>query len=122
MLGGEQAQCRAVKRRRVHDPDGPRAPRQQRLDLVPQRQIIAADLRDESCARLHVQLGGGVKDGFNLLPSFRRHHSFVNSRRSQASATFQSRVTVLGETCKTSAISLLSRPPKKRSSTTRALR
>src|SRR5881392_1229334 len=45
--------------------------------------------------------------------------STLNSRRSHAFASFQSCITVSGETFSTSAVSSTLSPPKKRSSTTR---
>ena len=52
----------------------------------------------------------------------RRDHFFLISLVNHAFASFQSRMTVCGETAKTSALSSTLRPPKKRNSTTRALR
>ncbi len=118
----EQAQRRRHGRRPVHDGDRTQTPFEQRLDLAPQRQVVAAGRRDVRAARARVQLGGGVKDALDLSPAFGRHGAFVNSRRSHASAICQSRVTVLTETFSASAISSLLSPPKKRSSTTRPLR
>src|ERR1035437_9919934 len=46
----------------------------------------------------------------------------LNSRKSQARASLQSRMTVSGETFNTTAVSSTLRPPKNRSSMTRALR
>ena len=45
-----------------------------------------------------------------------------NSRTSHARASFQSRMTLCGEICKTSAASSTLNPPKKRSPMTRAFR
>src|SRR5450432_2981123 len=63
-----------------------------------------------------------LEDGFDQLPAQVGHLAAGPSisLRSQALAKFQSRMTVFGETCKTSAVSSFSKPPKKRSSTTLA--
>src|SRR4029450_12881925 len=111
---------------------------QQRFHFLPQSRVAGARHVQEGRACARILPASGVEDLLDLLQSFRGHshrcasihkaesgarnchEAFLrNSLDIQALAKSQSRMTVSGDTFKTSAVSETVRPPKYRSSTTR---
>src|SRR6185503_7731337 len=92
---------------------------EQRHDLGAQRRVTCASFVEVTIALGRVELARRGENIFHALPAIRSHapSPVVISRCSHARAIAHSRFTVAGETPMTSAVSLMLRPPKKRSST-----
>src|SRR5215831_13660203 len=96
---------------------------QQRFHLPPQFIIPGAHLIDVCGSFLGGPFECAMEDRLHSDPAFFSHgEAFTRWVFSQARAKRQSRMTVLGATPRTSAVSSTSRPAKKRSSTTCILR
>lgn len=82
-------------------------------DFIAEVGIGGAGLVEEAGAVGFVEIEGGLEQGFDALEVFRVHGlGLRSSARSQARAISQSRLTVLGETRRTAAVSSMVRPPK----------
>jgi len=81
--------------------------------------VAVAGLGEERRALVRRKLQDRVIELADSLITLRSHQPApLNSRWSQALAKLQSRLTVPSETLSTSAVSLMLKPPKNRSSTT----
>ena len=82
-------------------------------DFIAEVGIGGAGLVEEGGAVGFGEIEGGFEQGFDALEAFRVHGlGLRSSARSQARAISQSRLTVLGETWRTVAVSSMVRPPK----------
>src|SRR4029077_5647511 len=97
---------------------------QQRLHFAAQRLICGTGLVQISAALLRIHRQRGFQNGSDFLPGFPRHEAafLFTGRYSHARAEAQERSTVAAEIDRTSAVSSIDRPPKKRSSTMRPCR
>src|SRR5262249_42978154 len=96
---------------------------EQDLELKPQALVPRTGFVEVGCPAALLDIKDRVKDPVDLPPAFSLHRLYpLSSLWSQAFASFQSRITVSGETFNTSAVSFTLKPPKNRSSTTWLLR
>src|SRR4029450_12520779 len=92
---------------------------EQRIDLCAQLRIVGARLVQIPGSLVLAEHAGSREDILHALPAIggQAPAPAMISRCSHARAIAHSRFTVAGETPMTSAVSLMLRPPKKRSST-----
>src|SRR6185503_10897708 len=116
--------CRRRHRRAFHELDGlPLRVEKTQHFLVDDR-VAFAGFGDETLALLGRLVQRLFKQLVNLFPELGVHQLLLrlSSRYSHALALFHSRITVIGATFITSAVSSTLSPPKKRSSTIRLFR
>src|SRR5438876_9593710 len=94
------------------------------FNFIEQTLIFSTRFLQKGIALAIREIRSGVVQFLNYLPPLRLHGdpSWLSSRSSHALASFQSRITVSGDTCRATAVSSTVSPPKKRSSTTSLLR
>src|ERR1700687_3197755 len=105
----------------VDERPGPLISNQERFHFMAEVWLPGAGLIQNRGTTMRLQVQNLAEEFFRLLVVVVGHgESLVDmSRNSQALAAAQSRFTVDGEIRRTSAVSSMERPPKKRSSTTR---
>ena len=93
---------------------------EQRADFVLQLLVAAAGAPQKDVALRRGTIERRLQQLIDVIPAFVVHSRSGRPARDTARLwrVFHSRITVIGDTCRTSAVSSTLRPPKKRSSTT----